>query len=68
MVAGLSADLRLSLGDFQLNVELTVPPGEVVVLLGPNGAGKSTALRALAGLLRLDAGRIEVDGVVLTDP
>ena len=38
------------------------------MLLGPNGAGKSTALRALAGLLRLDAGRIEVDGVLLADP
>jgi molybdate transport system ATP-binding protein len=68
VVAGLSAGLRLGLRDFRLDVELTVPPGEVVVLLGPNGAGKSTALRALAGLLRLDAGRIEVDGVVLADP
>jgi molybdate transport system ATP-binding protein len=68
VVAGLSAGLRLRRGDFSLDVDLAVPPGEVVVLLGPNGAGKSTALRALAGLLRLDAGWIEVDGVVLADP
>jgi molybdate transport system ATP-binding protein len=67
VVAGLSAELRLGLGEFRLDVDLTVAPGEVVVLLGPNGAGKSTALRALAGLLRLDEGRIEVDGVVLAD-
>jgi molybdate transport system ATP-binding protein len=68
VVAGLSAVLRVSRGDFRIDVELVIPPGEVVVLLGPNGAGKSTALRALAGLLRLDAGRIEVDGALLADP
>jgi molybdate transport system ATP-binding protein len=68
VVAGLSAGLRLRRGDFGLDLDLAVAPGEVVVLLGPNGAGKSTALRALAGLLRLDAGHIEVDGVVLADP
>ncbi len=67
MVAGLSASLRLRRGDLRLDVDLSVPPGEVVVLLGPNGAGKSTALRALAGLLRLDAGRIEIDDMLLAD-
>jgi molybdate transport system ATP-binding protein len=54
-------------GAFTLQLSLSAGPGEVVVLLGPNGAGKSTALRALAGLLALDAGRIEVDGAVLAD-
>jgi molybdate transport system ATP-binding protein len=34
----------------------------VVALLGPNGAGKTTALRALAGLIRLDDGHILLDG------
>jgi molybdate transport system ATP-binding protein len=68
VVAGLSAELRLRRADFSLDVDLLVQSGEVVVLLGPNGAGKSTALRALAGLLRLDAGRIEVDDVLLADP
>ena len=68
MVAGLAAELRLGRGEFRLDVDLTVPAGEVVALLGPNGAGKSTALRALAGLLRLDGGRIEVDGVLLAEP
>ena len=55
-------------GAFALELDLAVEPGEVVVLLGPNGAGKSTALRALAGLLPLSAGRIAAGEVVLADP
>ncbi len=38
-----------------------------VVLFGPSGSGKSLTLRAVAGLLRPDAGRISVDGKVLFD-
>ncbi|QLA20557.1 ABC transporter ATP-binding protein [Desulfolutivibrio sulfoxidireducens] len=38
-----------------------------VVLFGPSGSGKSLTLRAVAGLLRPDAGRIAVDGKVLFD-
>ena len=40
-----------------------VHPGELVGLLGPNGAGKSTALRAIAGLVRLDQGAVSIGGV-----
>jgi len=68
VVAGLVADLTVRRGAFTLQLSLTAGPGEVVVLLGPNGAGKSTALRALAGLLALDAGRIVLDASVLADP
>ena len=42
--------------------------GDVVVLLGPNAAGKTTLLRALAGLVPLERGRVTLDGVVLDDP
>ena len=43
-------------------IDLTVHAGEVVALLGANGAGKSTTLLAVAGLVDLQAGRIEVVG------
>jgi ABC-2 type transport system ATP-binding protein len=43
-------------------VDLTVSEGEVVGLLGPNGAGKTTLLRIMFGLVRPDAGSIELFG------
>ena len=63
----LEAELRLTLGRLELEAELAVGTGELVVLLGPNGAGKTTLLRALAGLVPLRRGRVVVDGVVLDD-
>ena len=44
-------------------VDLEVAPGECVALVGGNGSGKTTTLRAIAGLLRPDAGRIEIAGI-----
>ena len=44
---------------------LSASAGEVHALVGENGAGKSTMLRLLGGLLRPDAGTVEVDGVAL---
>ncbi len=64
----LVARIGVGLGGFELAAELHLVPGEVVALLGPNGAGKSTVLRCLAGLLPLDDGQIELDGVVMDDP
>jgi ABC-2 type transport system ATP-binding protein len=43
-------------------LELVAEPGRVVAVLGPNGAGKTTLVRALATLLRLDAGTLRVCG------
>ncbi|MCZ7526718.1 MAG: ABC transporter permease [Acidimicrobiia bacterium] len=65
---GLRADLRVALGAFDLQVELRVAPGELVVVVGPNGSGKSTLLRCLAGLLPIDDGAIVLDGRALDDP
>jgi NitT/TauT family transport system ATP-binding protein len=43
-------------------LSLMVRPGEILVLTGPSGCGKSTVLRALAGLLLPDGGRVLADG------
>ena len=48
-------------------VDLAVEPGEFLVLLGPSGSGKSTLVRALAGIERLDAGRIHLSGQLVAD-
>lgn len=44
-------------------VDFTLTPQEFVVLLGANGSGKSTLVRALLGLVPLEAGELEVFGV-----
>ena len=49
-------------GDFQLEVDWRIEPGEVLALFGPSGAGKTTTLRAIAGLLRPRRGHIEIAG------
>lgn len=43
-------------------LDLAVRPGEILVLTGPSGCGKSTVLRALAGLMTPDSGRVLADG------
>jgi branched-chain amino acid transport system ATP-binding protein len=43
-------------------VDLVVAPGERLGLIGPNGSGKSTLVNCIAGTLRNDAGRIELNG------
>ena len=43
-------------------LELSVPTGVVYGFLGPNGAGKTTTMRLLTGLIRPDAGTIELLG------
>jgi len=44
-------------------IDLEVRQGEIFGVLGPNGAGKTTALKMLATLLPIDAGRARVFGV-----
>ena len=50
-------------------LDLAVRAGEFYALLGPNGAGKTTTLRIVSGLLRPDAGSVQVFGIdALADP
>src|ERR1700748_1536151 len=43
-------------------ISFEVGAGEVFGLLGPNGSGKTTTLESILGLVRPDAGRIEIEG------
>lgn len=43
-------------------VSLYVRRGEAVGILGPNGAGKTTCFYMITGLIKPDAGRVELDG------
>ena len=62
-------DLHAGYGGSEVlhSVSLQVGEGEAVVILGPNGHGKSTLLRAISGLIRPTAGRVELDGRVLSN-
>ncbi|ADC89526.1 ABC transporter related protein [Thermocrinis albus DSM 14484] len=47
-------------------VDIQVDRGEVVGLLGPNGAGKTTLFNCLVGFVKVDEGKIELDGEDIT--
>jgi NitT/TauT family transport system ATP-binding protein len=75
MTTAVKLGMRLELDDVRLSytggpvvngLSLTVQPGEILVLTGPSGCGKSTVLRALAGLLPPDSGRVLADGELVS--
>ena len=49
-------------------LDLEAKPGQITCLLGASGSGKSTLLRLAAGLERLQAGRILLDGKTFSEP
>jgi molybdate transport system ATP-binding protein len=58
--------MRAGSQSFRLEVRLQTDSRRTVIL-GPSGSGKSLTLKAIAGLLRPDAGHIRLDGRVLFD-
>ena len=62
----LSAAFSARVGDFRLDVDFEAQ-NELVVLYGRSGSGKSLTLRAIAGLVQPDAGRIEIGGLTVFD-
>jgi NitT/TauT family transport system ATP-binding protein len=59
-----------SYGDVEAlrNLTLDFPRGQLTSLLGPSGCGKTTLLKIIAGLLKADAGDVEVNGKTVTGP
>ncbi len=48
------------------DLDLDIRKGELLALLGPSGCGKTTTMRAIAGLMPVAGGRIDLDGTDIT--
>ena len=44
------------------DIDLEIPPGNLVGIIGPNGAGKTTLIKAALGLVPLASGKVEILG------
>ena len=62
----LTCDITHQLGAFKLACAFTAGPG-ITALFGQSGSGKTTIIKAIAGLIRPDHGRLSIDGVRLFD-
>jgi len=62
----LTVEAKTQLGQFSLDVSFTSEQG-VTALFGRSGSGKTSVIRMIAGLSRLDNGRITLDGDALVD-
>ncbi|TAL43587.1 MAG: ATP-binding cassette domain-containing protein, partial [Methylovulum sp.] len=48
-----------------IDLTLTIQRGEIYGLIGPDGAGKSSLMKAIAGVLAFEQGKLEVFGVTI---
>lgn len=67
MTESLAVDVTVERDGFTVTAEFDALPGRPLALVGPNGAGKSTLVAAIAGLLPLASGTIEIDGLVVSN-
>ena len=49
------------------DLSLTIEAGEIYGFIGHNGAGKTTTLKSVVGILPFEEGRVEIDGVSITE-
>ena len=63
----IEAHLTGQLGDFMLDVDVTLPSAGITAVFGPSGCGKTTLLRCLAGLTRLAKSRLIIRGEIWQD-
>lgn len=63
----LEVEIQHRFAGFRLDVAFAGPADGVTALFGPSGCGKTTVTNAIAGLLRVDAGRIVFNGEALVD-
>ena len=63
-------DLKVSYSGKNIlqHFNLTLEKAEIIALIGENGSGKTTLLRALAGLEKIEAGIIYLNGRYLNKP
>lgn len=61
-------NLHVSYGGIKAlrGININIEENKIVTLIGANGAGKSSTLRAIMGLVKKDAGKVEYDGEDLT--
>ncbi len=63
----LAARIEHSFRGFRLEMDFTVRHPGLTALFGPSGSGKSTCVNAISGLLKPEAGRIEINGKPVFD-
>lgn len=63
----IQAQLNVKRGKFNLDIKLDLPGTGISALFGPSGSGKTTCLRALAGLERLPASKVQIGDTIWQD-
>lgn len=63
----IAIDVQKQLGDFTVSAKFESQARGILALFGQSGSGKTSIINMLAGLLKPDSGRIEIDGQVLFD-